>query len=304
VSTLPSGVEDQYIVESRGPDYEGWFPLGEVSLVAASSGIGKTTWMIQVLNNMVHGERVFGHNAKLRGYRIVLHDRSEGSFRRTLKRMHLSDEIQKNVIRLTHEQQIADPQAIIAQIIERNPDAEIIFIEGLDMWASDPNDMRVVSRLVDDLQRLAEQKHVAIIASLGCPKQKPKDRYQLQRDSVFGSSAWGRKTETIVFLELSDLKNPNSPRRCFVMPRNGKTEEYTLTFENGVLTETVLSTPVPIEAISESKFKKYLDTLEPGTHLKWSVETGISKATFYRGANDAVEQGLAFRQNGAFYKAL
>lgn len=307
LSNLPTTAEDQYIVESNGTGHEGWFPVGEISLISGSSGTGKTTWLLQVLDKISRGESIFGHNTTPRNYRVILHDRSLPSLRRTLKRMHLSYDIQKNVIRLDHTEQVIEPAVIVTRKLDENKDAQIVCVEGLDMWIPEgkSGDITVVSRTIDSLQRIAEERRIAIIGTLGCPKLRKHEQYEMQRDAIFGSVAWGRKVETIVYLELSNKKNSNSPRRCYVMPRNGPTEEYLLVFDNGQLVESQMpENPIPLKDISESKFYKYLEPLQPGARLKWSLEAGIGKAYFYREVNKAVELGLCFRQDHAFYKAL
>lgn len=72
----------EYLVAPIGSDYEGWFPYGELSLIAGSSGTGKTTIMIRVLDRISRGESVFGHLTTKRNYRIIFHDRSAKSFKR------------------------------------------------------------------------------------------------------------------------------------------------------------------------------------------------------------------------------
>ena len=88
------------------------------------------------------------------------------------------------------------------------------------------------------------------------------------------------------------------------MPRNGPTETYTLDFDDGQLTEVRLPVSLPIETISESKFDKYLATLQPGTHLVWSKKLGIERNAWYRALPGAAARDLIFQQGGHYYKSL
>ncbi len=66
----------EYLVEALSDSHEGWFPKGELSLIGGSSGSGKTYWMITLLGKVQKGVDVWGHKAKARDYRVLLHDRS------------------------------------------------------------------------------------------------------------------------------------------------------------------------------------------------------------------------------------
>ncbi len=59
---------DEYVVESAGDGHEGWFPLGDISLVGGSSGSGKTYWVMTVLEKVRQGAEVWGHKAIARDY--------------------------------------------------------------------------------------------------------------------------------------------------------------------------------------------------------------------------------------------
>jgi hypothetical protein len=139
----------------------------------------------------------------------------------------LSQEAKERVIRLTSAQQNRSPAEILEECIERHPGAEAWFIEGLDMWIPDPNKMAVVTPILDGLQRPATRRNIAIIGSVGAPKQKgqEKDKYY-GRDSLFGSAAFGRKVETVCLISPTDADDGNSVRQYSVLPRNGKAERF------------------------------------------------------------------------------
>ncbi len=295
---------DEYVVESLGEGYEGWFPLGEVSLIGGSSGAGKTTWLLQVLENVRHGNDVFGHRTHRNDYCILLHDRSKRGFRRTLKRMKLPPEVQQRAHRLTKQEQATTPHEAVEEILKKSRRFQVIVIEGLDMWQNKgkQGDLVAAANFIDDLQRVAEQYNVAIIGTVGAPKMKPRDRYELQRDSLFGSSALGRKVETVVFAQLLNPKDPNSPRDVTVLVRNGRNEKFTFEFRSGLLAE-VLPSELPPAPVTKTKLEEYLDKLDKGAQVTWTVETGMCKASFYRECKAAKEKGLIFKQDGSYYKA-
>ncbi len=76
--------EDYVLGPAAAAKFEGWFPLGEVSLIAGSSGAGKTTWALQMLDAQSRGESFLGHQSFALPYIMVMQDRSEFAMRRTL----------------------------------------------------------------------------------------------------------------------------------------------------------------------------------------------------------------------------
>jgi hypothetical protein len=227
--------DDDGLAEDRELEYlvSSWFPKGEVSLIGAPSGAGKTSFGLNFLEALRNGREVWGHPAKARDYRVLSHDRSKRSIVSTVKSLGLSvDEVMARVIRLTTKQQLANPADVFGVCLSANPGVEVWFIEGLDMWIPEMNKMDVVAPILDGLQRLATLHDVAVIATVGSPKQKGKDKYT-GRDALFGSAALARKAETIVTVGWTDEDDPNSVRKVVVMPRTGQSETLFFTWLDG-----------------------------------------------------------------------
>ena len=96
---------DEYLVEALSKDHEGWFPLGEISLVGGSSGTGKTYWFMTLLEKVRVGAEAWGHATKPRDYRVLMHDRGAKAMRRTLDRLRLPADAKSRVIRVPRAQQ-------------------------------------------------------------------------------------------------------------------------------------------------------------------------------------------------------
>ena len=82
--------------------------------------------------------------------------------------------------------------------------------------------------------RVATRYNVAVLATVGAPKQKGKDRY-FGRDALFGSAALARKVETVVLMSLHNEEDPNSARRCWILPRAGRAERMYFIWQNSGL---------------------------------------------------------------------
>jgi hypothetical protein len=214
----------------------------------------------------------------------------------------MSEEAMERIIRLTTEQQKRQPAEILQACIDACPGVEVWFIEGLDLWIPDMNKMNVVAPIVDSLQRIATRYNVALIATVGAPKQKGKDRY-FGRDALFGSAALARKVETVVLMGLHNEEDPNSVRRCWVLPRAGRAEVmyFKWAAEGLVLTEK------PDEAQDEHGANARMmaavqATFGPDEPIVYREHLG-PRATFYRWRDWAIKRRLAVLSNGNLYLA-
>ena len=294
--------ETEWLVESLdGPDRDGWFPKGELSLIGASSGVGKTSWAMPLLEKIRHGEDVWGHKTKPRDYRVLLHDRSKKATRRTARALHMSREAMDRVMRLSTEQQTGQPAEILQAAIEACPGVDVWFIEGLDLWIPDMHKAGAVAPVIDSIQRVATRYNVAVIATVGSPKQRGKDRYY-GRDSLFGSQALARKVETVVLMSLHDEKDLNSTRVCWVLPRAGRAEQMFFAWQDGGLVQVEKPDEHPVSDTS-ALVKMHVAVrmrYGPDEPLKYLPSLGSEK-TFYRWRDWAIERGSVVKAGKKFY---
>ena len=243
----------EYLVEALTEAHEGWCPLGEVSLIGAPSGAGKTYFALTLLEKGRKTGEVWGHKCIPREYRALLHDRSKKAMGRTIRHMKLSPEVRDRIIRLTPAQQAMSPAEALESLILNNPGVQVWLIEGLDLWAPNMLKMEVLAPVIDALQRVATKHNVCVVGTVGSPKMKGDDRY-FGRDALFGSSALARKAETVILISLTNREDGDSVRQYDVMPRNGKTEKLYMKWDASqglVLTEKPAD-PQPVHKISKA----------------------------------------------------
>lgn len=301
---------DEYVVNAKSPDHEGWFPKADVSLIGGSSGTGKSYWAMTVLEKVRLSADVWGHATMPRDYRVLMLDRGAKAMRRTLEKMRLSPEAKRRVIRVTSAQYAAGPVAVMAEVTEREPGAEVWFIEGLDMWLKESGKMDGVAPALDQLQRIATRRNVAIIASVGSPKQKTaegRDSEQYHgRDTIFGSVAWGRKSETIVLISKTDNDplHDDCPRQYSVLVRNGRSEHFWMAFVEGELRMVDKPEPKKRECKGPPRKDSLLEQnvfarFKPGERILYSPELGVSDRKYYAWARAAAAQGLIEHRLGS-----
>jgi CHC2 zinc finger/Toprim-like len=227
--------DGEYVIPPAEGQDDGWFPLGDISLIGGASGTGKTTWIFESLHKQKQGYPVLGHRTFGFSFYVLAYDRGRNAFTRTMRRLKLQPtDIPTTSLPLAFG--ISAVQGIINKIESLNPIPQIIFIEGLDMLLDDTNRKSIVSPFMRQLQEVAAHFHIALIGSVGAPKTKRGEDYAAKRDKLSGSEAWGRNCETVIILEFSDEDDGTAPRReLTVLPRNASAEKFSLQFEAGRL---------------------------------------------------------------------
>jgi energy-coupling factor transporter ATP-binding protein EcfA2 len=311
--------EAAFIIPPKADGHEGWIFKGEVNLISGSSGSGKSTLVLNMLEQARQGESVLGHPALARDYRVIMFDRSEAAFNRTAERLNLGSEARARIYRPNQKlrwplTRILNEYMNQVELDTADPDTpsypDVLFCEGLDMLVpnGEYNDFDVVSRFLEELVEVARFWDVAILGSVGSPKQKSKDRYLLARDNIFGSVAWGRKSETILHVQLSDPENSNSARQLVALPRNGPAETYRLRFRYGRLEEApeldgVEETRAALAGDSDYDcFVAAVRGLAPGTPINTRFVPGVSQSTISRYLRRMQGSGTVGKPDGAWVR--
>lgn len=232
-----AGCKNDYVIAPFVGHKDGWFPLGDISLIGGPSGSGKSTWMFQMLQHQKQGYEYLGHLTFKRLFHVLSCDRTRYSIERTLDRLNmLASDIPITPLPSVFGREAV--QTIINEIEKMSPTPQIVFIEGLDMLLDDTNKKSVVSPFLRQLQEVAVHFHTALIGSVGSPKSKQGEAYATKRDKISGSEAWGRNSETVAVLEFSEEDDGTSARReLSILLRNEEAEKFSFQFEGGRLVQ-------------------------------------------------------------------
>ena len=289
-----------YLVGTSSDTQEGWFPRDEISAVAGPSGGGKTRWMLELIGNVKRGESIFGRPVNSVPHLFVSYDRSKRSFETNLRRMRLQPDA-INVYRPTKEEAKKLVIEFLPVLLYRPEyrDVGVVIIEGADMKVPKGRiiDLAEVSSYADDLQRLAERLGIHMILTLGTGKMKPNEKYLSLRERIIGSSAWGRKLETIVYLEPDE--HAEDLRQVTILTRNAAEERHKFGFENGRLVE-VFDGPV------KEKLEQWISNqLQPGESFTLETAqaaTNVPKSTAQSALTQLVGEGKVRKRKRGTYQ--
>jgi hypothetical protein len=158
---------------------------------------------------------------------------------RTLERLGLDsdEEVRQRTVRLRHVGLSVVYQILTA--VEDHVDnygrpPGVIMVDGLDFCAEDANKMRSVFEVLDGLAEIIEHYHIALVGTVGAPKRKREQGTDISRgyvarvDELYGSSAWGRASETTIHVTQDD----EEVRRFWVMHRGSKDEVFYMKFNH------------------------------------------------------------------------
>jgi len=233
---VTEGLGDCVLQPRLAHAYNGWFMRGGVHLVAGSSGAGKTTLVLALLEQQARGGIYLGHVGSRLDFLVIFADRGKVSNDETLERMRITP----GSLTMAHIPPVANGQQAVTAIlhaIETQDDLPaVVFLEGADMLVEDASKTQVVSPFMGALRRIAEHYSLAMILSVGAPKAKPHEQYTLKRDQVFGSQAWARLANDVLVMSITgDGSVPT--RDLVVLHRNAAAEKFSLSFEGGRLVE-------------------------------------------------------------------
>jgi hypothetical protein len=274
---------------------DGWFPRSDTSLIAGSSGSAKTTEMFDILEKQRKGVPVHGHKTHGLPFIVCMADRGEFANERTLSRM----KIDPKTFPLRHIKATALKTVLkeIKDTIEAEPIfPAVVFVEGADMLLEDASKMNLVAPFLNALNSIARHYHIAFILSVGAPKKSPKDKYASKRDTIYGSVAWGRMTETVIIMSTPNDDDTSKYRDMAVLPRQQNSETFSLVFnDKGTLDEvppvilTVPDTPLNLWVFNRAGWFTVADAVK-GTQLH--------RNTVSKDLNDMVDKFLEKQKSG------
>lgn len=251
-----------------------------VHLIAGSSGVGKSTLLLQMMEAIAAGES-FLDRQTFKPDRIlyVSTDRTGDSLKLTLDRVGLPQVLTDIKYHSILSRQNLNLEYLHSQVVGHYQKGHtLVFIEAIArMMQGSLNDYNNVADFLTALALFCRNHNCTIIGSLHATKARERDLIYNVRERLLGSVGWSAFCETIFFLEPADPKDPTNPaRQLWVVPRNSQPEQFDFVFnEQGRLDRTA-------DQVADFLFREDLEAVGVGgeftteTIRQWAENRNLS----------------------------
>jgi RecA-family ATPase len=281
-------------------------PTREVHLIGGPSGVGKSTWIFQMLADWKEGKPIFGLKSNPGNFIYVSCDRSDQSVGMTMDRVESKFPCFSVVNRKMVGKSYRD---ILNAALAGNKDVKLIIMDGMTSLCPGGkiNDYQVVSIFLNSLTMFCIENNVAILGSVHTTKTKEGERILNPRQKVVGSTAWAAYSDTIFIMEPADSTDESSKRVLEIMPRNSKHIRKMLQFTDAGRLEEV-DTDAPVQAGGDFLLEMFVDNLPFNEDIPAKLFVDAAKAnnvpirTQERGLAKLVEAGKLTHPGKGIYR--
>jgi len=212
----------QFVIES------GIMPKREVHIFAAASGAGKTTLVIQLLDDLIDGNPVFEADTHPVNPVYICNDRSYDDFLRTLERITPRHPYPIYSMLTSPEMSSCQtPFDAIRKVKFLHPECDFIVYDPISFNVENINSAKEVSALLRKLTRIAQELNLTILIIHHTAKTKSDAMYASPRQRMSGCSAWGGYSNlNLIFEEEVEIDTTNPIRTMYVCPRNGANRTF------------------------------------------------------------------------------
>ena len=205
-------------------------PKREVHIFAAASGAGKTTYMLQMIDDLIEGLPVFDAPTHPIHPVYLCNDRSRDDLQRTFDRVKLRNQFPfYSVLTDPEFAKCNTPHDSIRTAKRLHPDCDFIAFDPISFNVENVNSSKEVSRLLRGLTNLSQEIDVTTNIVHNTAKVKTDSSYAQPRQRMAGCGAWGGYSNLNLIFEEEDEHDPTNPfRTLYICPRNGQDRTYRL----------------------------------------------------------------------------
>lgn len=258
------------------------FPGRRVHLVAGASGSGKTTWLMQIIEQWRQALPIYGYESIPCPFTLLSYDRDHDDFFDTCERLKIDPSSYNFVAPSSVESKISllDYLRILQT---KQPETRLYIVEALGVKTPQGkiNDQSIVGPWLREVQEFCKKNEVTIIGTVHAAKTKERDRYKEPRARIAGCAAWAGYTSTIVVIEEKEADGESELRELLILPRNARKHKYMLDFKDGFLVEAKKGKK-PTAALP--RFTAWVYTKTPGlvvTTAQMKEETGLADSNLH-----------------------
>lgn len=287
------------------------WPRAGFHALVGSSGVGKSTWLLQAIHDWEHGLPILGFKSHPAPYVYIMCDRAQTELQESLDRLGLGNWDIKgySIEQLSRAPFELHPENLdIEDLVTTFRWAEVFFIEGYTYWyknksANATKDYTDTLRFWGKVRDHFAEQGKTIIGTGHQPKNKS-EGVTRTRDKIFGSVGQGAVIGTVMVME--DDPKHKGVRTLTIDPRNAK--EFSVTYSVGPLGELVYNKVVGGDKEEEkedtgafTQLNAKLSTFQQGDLLiadtvrEWKFELDVSKATTYRWLKAMLDGGVLIR---------
>lgn len=258
------------------------FPSGAMHLIGGPSGVGKTTWLFQMLYEWEQGLQLFGeYKSNPCPWVYISADRSIREMQQTLARIGYGD-WQFEAYALEEliyipSRKCCEPPDFTKHVLDKFPYAKLIVMEGLQAIMPDHSKNR--SQNKQELLWALEQRLVlssnnrTVIATTHNPKVGANTMQTDERSKFLGSQGFIGSCSTMIGIEKG--KSPES-RLVTVMGRNFQDMHLTYSCSNDTNGRFVLESIGHEAIVNETDEKIKFSTWCQTQHVAFSAKDAIA----------------------------
>lgn len=285
----------EYIIEN------GIMPRREVHILAAASGVGKTTLVIQLIDDLIDAVKVFDAPTHPIHPAYLCNDRSADDLKRTFERIQPTHTYPSYSLltdpKFKHSHTIFSSLALVKA---EHAEVDFVVFDPISQQVENVNNAKEVSNFLRKLTACIQELNITLLILHHTAKVKTDALYASPRQKMAGCGAWGGYSNLNLILEEDDESTPTNPLRgLHVCPRNGANQYFRF-----ALDETGCFTPFLEVHEAEIDYPHLYSLLPPvdiTPQLILEALGDASKGALYRTIERWLREGLLIRTGRGKY---
>jgi hypothetical protein len=297
----------------------GLFNRQTINFIIATSGIGKTKFLLNQLENYATGGGFLNYAPPATGPEqmgMIVCSRKKKDIERTLTPYpFLSNPNQFPIVMWKPEDGVPDYTNLVKayeglhQYLVEGNKVKFLIIKNIQFLLTSGKilEIKAVKDFCVSLHQFCEDKEVTIVGTTGMPKMKSTEIYPQLSDRIPGGGIWAPELNTLIGVEWTKLYRPvelRPPvRKITVQLQEGPAEIHWGKFgADGRMDVSPDYIPVDDPSATEQLFLDRLEkaaaetTFKPAKFKEWAEEWKVDPKTVTLWATEAIRQGILRRE--------
>lgn len=275
-------------------------PTRTVHMVSGPSGVGKTTLLLQILNDWTAGKEVLNHQSFPAPFCYINCARGLDEVRAKISNCEFTNLDPQSFLQLPYNRSFSDDVSFehaLKLAKQQVPGLRLLVLDCISVLVPGrTNEDGVISEFMRKLHVACRQDNLTIVGTGVHAKSSEGQR----RARLSGSVAWGTHVSTMIVMEGAEDSEDRTVR---ILGDSFAPETYTFQFSpSGLL---VLTTD---DSAAFGALDMKLGALQPGEEfetgmaMQWGKDIGCARATIERWLKKRVEDGVIERIKRGTYK--